>query len=147
MTVGEPSLPRRHRPTYATPRLHATSPAYPTVTLPANEGALTEPLSNQKRLIWRFVAASLRAGLVPSDAVTRATDAVRWIRDRAIEYKYDSEEQQQIAAFVTACMQAPGVENGITLASRGIEAARLLKEWRKGVRKVERDKARRGEVQ
>lgn len=138
---GKPGVDYSH---YNTMRIYPYKPHHTKETLPANEGLLTNKLSNQKRFIKSLISASLQSGLVPSDAVTRATEAATWVRSQAVAESFDSEDQETIKAFIVASMRSQGVTSGVTLAQRGIEAMRLMNDWLKVVRKDERAKAKRG---
>lgn len=101
------------------------------VVLP--EGDLTLPLSRQKRLLRMLVASGLRAGLQASDAHTRATDCLTFLRDRALEYQLDSAAQETLKEYAVASMWATerdlGTTPGVTVAGKAWEALRLYLDY------------------
>lgn len=95
-------------------------------------GALDWPLSKQWTLVVMFAHAALRAGLVPSDAMHRALDALDRLRVYSRERKLSAEDQVYLQHLATGAMESQGGETGETLAYRAIEVWRLMGEWRAG---------------
>lgn len=116
------------------------------IKLPPNEGRLTEPLSSQKWLARTLAGAGLQAGLMPADAVKRASECVEALRNEAIVRNLDSEGQKAAIELSIAYMRAPGITAGMTVAVRALECVRLLEEWRAKTRKAEIVKAKKREV-
>lgn len=120
--------------------------AFPTQTLPPNEGELTRALSNQKRFFYALVTAGIEGGLEAMPALTRARDAIEWLRSQAVTANLDSEYQWIIKQFTIAGFKADRATKGVTIAQRAIESCRLCQGQFAAYRKMEREKARRGEM-
>ena len=97
------------------------------------EGDLTLPLSRQKRLLRDCISSGLAAGLVPLEAVKRATECLEWLRSQALQYDLDSENQEYLKNYAIAAMMNTqkdlGKTPGVMLAGRAWEATRAMQDY------------------
>lgn len=78
-----------------------------------------------QRFLRDLVVAGLEHGLVAADAVSRATDAVDWIRANEGRLR-EGNQLRYLREFAIAVMRSQGVEGGGVLAPRAAEALRLM---------------------
>lgn len=82
-----------------------------------------------KPLLARFVASGLESGLLPVDAVKRATSALNHITKEARVDKRFYDDQILVEDLLIAALRSRGAETGYVLAVRTLEAVRLINEW------------------
>lgn len=94
--------------------------------------------SIESAFVLRLVCSGLEAGLVPADAVERATSAFDQLRRHLRTTTHTQADQAWLEHMLCAALRSKGAETGYVLAVRVVEALRLLHEWRESNRRLSR---------